>query len=256
MKKITIILASVLLLTLSACQSREIKPMDRQEFWSIIDEARAKSGTDMERRYNIIKNRLSAYPLEDIEKFGQICGAYVYAAEENLLVWAACKVMEGYASDDTFLYFCCWLVSEGYDVYSAAVRDPETLASTADYEYRAFEMLMYLPYDVYIEKTGSEPEWNHSMSDDERQTLLSGIAFADDTPFRVDEEEAKSLIPQYLPRLIERFGYDHEKTMEEMRLMREDPEALMQQMKQELLDMGMSEEEYDRIMEMANRQMQ
>lgn len=225
--------------------------MDKKQFWDIIGQAKLQSGTDMELRYELIKNKLTEYPAEEMAKFSQIASTYIYSAEENLLLWAACKVMEGYASDDTYLYFCCWLVSEGYEVYSAAAKDPETLVSTADYEFHEFEMLMYAPVEAYAQKFGQEPEWDYETSDDERTALLEGIEFADDTPFREDEEAAKSLIPQYLPRLIERFNYDHEGTMEEMRLMREDPEALMALLKQQAIDAGISEEDIDNILKMG-----
>ncbi len=243
-------LCTLLLTGACSLQKEKMNSMDRNEFWEIVGEAKQKSGTNLDVRLSLIKKRLAKYEAEDILKFGKILGAYIGKAQENYMVWAACKVMEGYASDDTFLYYCCWLVSMGEEVYTAAVKDPETLATTEDYEVREFEMIMYVPYELYEKKTGNMPDME-PLSDAEMEALFAGIEFADDTPMLESEEKAKSLIPELLLKLVERFDYDHEDTMEEMRLLREDPEALLQKLKQEALDAGISEEEYDLIMKMA-----
>lgn len=229
-------LALIVVCLLISCQKKQnTQPMNKELFWKIIGEAKEKSGVSLELRNTLLVNELSLYSPQDIMKFHSIAGQYVGMAEENLALWGACKVIEGYASDDTFLYFCCWLVSEGKDVYIAAMSNPDTLADISDIEEyvdegHIFEYLMSVPFDAYEEKTGeslyeimSDPEEIEKiesltvpLSESEVKGLLEGISVVDDAPFRDSEEDAKRNIAIYLPKLTAKFGYDAEADLREI----------------------------------------
>ncbi len=231
--------------------------MNKQTFWEIIDEAKKGSGTDLDKRYHLLVAKLKDYEPADIIKFGKIAGVYIGSAEENLALWGACKAIEGYASDDTYLYFCCWLVSQGYEVYKNAVKDPDSLADTPDVgQYRehghCFEMLMGASFEAYSQKTGqslydeiSDPEEGERSNDfslplEEKEIaeLLQGIEFVDDTPFRESEEIAKQNIPHYLPKLTAKFGYNPEEDLREIGEFMDDPEAGLDQIRDLLAAQG------------------
>jgi hypothetical protein len=219
--------------------------MDKNTFWKIIETAKNKSGTNMELRYNTLVSLLVKYEPDDIIKFGKMASIYVQAAEENYAVWAACKVIEGYASDDTFLYFCCWLVSQGSKTYTQAVKNPESLANreTAKQEDHTFEMLMAVAFEAYGQKTGKpydETAENTGVAEVEAAPLLENIEFVDDTPFRQDELEAKRQIPLLLPKLTAMFTYDAKTNIIDMEklLQNPDPEAALDGMRKTLIESG------------------
>lgn len=214
----TICLLILCLILFCSCKQQH-QNMNKDTFWEIIETAKEKAGPDTDKRHEVITALLLQYSPKDISIFRTIAGSYVNAAEDNLAVWGACKIIEGYASDDTFLYFCCWLVSQGREIYTQAVKNPDSLA-TEDTEYCAntgdgciFEMLLYCPYQAYQLKTGKEPDMNASaLSNKEMEQLQSdlfeGMEFMDDTPFRGSEIEAKWRLPEILPNLSAMFCYD------------------------------------------------
>lgn len=255
MKIITVI---ALCLFLGACKpNKNLTGMDKQTFWQIIDNAKQKSRTNLDKRYRILVSTLKDYEPKDILQFHKIAGVYIGAAEENLALWGACKAIEGYASDDTYLYFCCWLVSQGYDVYKNAVKNPDSLADTPDVgkydeDGHTFEMLMGAPFEAYELKTGeslyeiiSDPEeaekaqdFTLPLTEEEIAALLEGFEFVDDTPFRESEETAKRNVPKYLPKLTAKFGYDPEEDLREIEEFMADPEAAMSQIREMLAAQG------------------
>jgi hypothetical protein len=218
--------------------------MDKNTFWKIIETAKKKSGTNMELRYKTLASLLVKYEPDDIIKFGKIASVYVEAAEENYAVWAACKAIEGYASDDTFLYFCCWLVSQGNKTYTQAVKNPESLANreTKKYDDHTFEMLMAVAFEAYGQKTGKQYDETaeNTVAEVDAAALLEDIEFVDDTPFRKDELEAKRQIPLLLPKLTEMFTYDAKTNIIEMEKLLQNPdrEAALDEMRKILIESG------------------
>lgn len=256
-KSLLTLVASILML--NACTPKLPKEMNKDTFWFIIDQAKEQSGTNLEYRAQLIVDMLSQYSPEDIETFRGIAGTYIYGANENWSLWAACKAIEGYTSDDTFLYFCCWLVSQGRDVYMNAAKNPDSLATdeTAQYEYRSFEELLSCPLEATKRVTGQTDDeildgymtdFENSDQEEQRKAsedLLKEVQFMDDAIFREDERVAKTQIPVVLPRLTAMFGYDVDAELAEMDAIEKamtDPEAarkLQEDMLRKLRDMGL-----------------
>jgi len=258
MNNVVKIITITILCIITACNpDKQIKEMNKETFWSIIEDAKKKSGTNLDKRYSILVSKLKDYDVNDIIKFHKIAGVYIGSAEENLSLWGACKAIEGYASDDTYLYFCCWLVSQGYEVYKNAAKNPDYLADIPDIgKYKddghTFEMLMAAPFEAYQLKTGESlyekmsdpeeiekfPDFSKPLNDTEIDGLLDGIEFMNDAPFRESEETAKRNIPRYLPKLTNKFGYNPEEDLREMEEFMKDPEAGLEQIKEMLMAQG------------------
>jgi hypothetical protein len=73
-------------------------------------------------------------------------------------LWGAAYLINGGCSDDGFAYFRAWLISRGQDVYSAALQNPDSLASVVDpdrddYE---FEDLWGIAQEVYEDTTDEQ----------------------------------------------------------------------------------------------------
>ena len=72
-------------------------------------------------------------------------------------LWAASGAMGAHCSDDGFMDFRSWLISQGRDVYMAALRDPESLAEV-DTEGQSlnFEEYAYVAPKAYAQRRAYE----------------------------------------------------------------------------------------------------
>jgi hypothetical protein len=194
--------------------------MNPQTFWQLMDVVKEKSGSDMMLRYDMLVELLTEYEPFDILRFKNIAEVYADAAAENKGVWAACRVMEGLASDDVYMNFCCWLITEGKETYLEAVKNPESLATEEmlAYSEHSIGLLSFVAFDAFQRKAGkSVGEITDAeaeiLIDEQKQLsieLLKNIDFMDDTPFAKDRIEAIRQIPVLLPKLTVMFGYDPE----------------------------------------------
>ncbi|WP_018653611.1 DUF4240 domain-containing protein [Actinomadura flavalba] len=100
--------------------------MDENEFWKLIDEARAEGGSDeatVERAVTLLARRTRA----EIVAAQQVLWNLL-AASYRTPLWAAAYLINGGSSDDGFDYFRGWLLLQGRETYTAAVADPDALA--------------------------------------------------------------------------------------------------------------------------------
>lgn len=200
--------------------NRPEKEMNEQTFWQLMDILKKESGTDMELRYNTLITLLTEYEPINILRFKNIADIYASAAAENAGIWAACKAIEGTASDDIYMNFCCWLVTEGKETYLHAVKNPETLATKEiqAYNEHSIELLSFAAFDAYKQKTGkSVDEISDSMADILMAEykllsveLLNDIEFIDDTPFKESKTEAIQQIPIIFPKLAAMYNFNAE----------------------------------------------
>jgi len=103
--------------------------MDKNTFWGIIDAVnREVSGTDYEGILRVTQEKLGAYTPEDIARWGAIQREYKDMADTGGIFAAACALTD-YMSSDGFNDFRMWLISQGRDVYMAALKNPDTLAA-------------------------------------------------------------------------------------------------------------------------------
>lgn len=81
---------------------------------------------------------------------------YQDAARRNDL-WAASAAMGAHSSDDGFMDFRSWLISQGRDVYMSALKAPESLVSVnTDGQELNFEDYAYVPCKAYAERRAYE----------------------------------------------------------------------------------------------------
>jgi hypothetical protein len=132
--------------------------MDSQEFWRVIDFVHQQAKGD-ENLYEVllIKN-LEQYSPEKIIEFECLLEQQLLNADD-FKVMAAQKIIEGSVTDDSYLYFRCWLISQGKSVFEEALRNPDSLVSVDVEESIAeFEPLLYIATKAYKHKTGKQEE--------------------------------------------------------------------------------------------------
>lgn len=131
--------------------------MNKEQFWNIVNEVH--SSTDPRNQKEVLtalRDRLRNLPSEEILEWKQIFSFYQDAARRNDL-WAASAAMGAHSSDDGFMDFRSWLISQGHDVYMSALEDPESLVSVdTDGQELNFEDYAYVPYRAYAERRAYE----------------------------------------------------------------------------------------------------
>lgn len=126
--------------------------MTEDEFWRIMDATRLAAAR-IEDRPEALRSQLDELSSEAIATFhehylDQVERAYRWD------LWGAAYVILGGCSDDSFDYFRDWLISEGRDVFEAALADPDSIAELDDVDDAELEELRYVAHEVFEAKTG------------------------------------------------------------------------------------------------------
>jgi hypothetical protein len=149
--------------------------MTDQQFWDVIDAA----DSDIDELVDI----LSDLPAEMIVAFeNHVRRRFMASYREEL--WGAAYLMLGGCTDETFDSFRCWLIGRGQEVYDAALKDPDSLAT--------------------LGRLDNEPEW---------QPLLSAADEAYEIKTDKPIEGAPSLEAVAFPNMGSSIDFDDEKTM-------------------------------------------
>ena len=132
--------------------------MDKTEFWKIIEYSIAKSNNEKSEQEKVIIEKLATYNPEQIIEF-EIIFRQVIIEADDFKIMGAQKIIEGYVSDDSYLYFRCWLIGKGERIYTETLKNPEFLAENInkDEEFY-FEELMYVATTAFKMKTGKKEE--------------------------------------------------------------------------------------------------
>ncbi len=101
--------------------------MDRHRFWQIIGNARQAAGQDDDYFLELVEQQLLDQCPRELIQFHEIAIELFHEAEHDDL-WAAAFIINAGCSDDGFMDFRDWLISQGRQVYQKAMNDPETLA--------------------------------------------------------------------------------------------------------------------------------
>jgi hypothetical protein len=135
--------------------------VDPRQFWQLIERSKAESEDDCDRQADALTALLLEVSATDIMAFGRLFEQYADQAYRNDL-WAAAYIINGGCSDDGFEYFRRWLIGQGEAVYTAALRDPESLLFVVtpynqDNPFLGYECepLGWVAGQVYEQKTGS-----------------------------------------------------------------------------------------------------
>jgi hypothetical protein len=159
--------------------------IDRTEFWTLVDQARAASGGSIDVQAQELERLLTGRPADDLIAFERIYRElHVQANRYDL--WNAGFLIDNGMSDDSFRDFRSWLISRGQAVYEKVLADPESLADVSDARAGEVsgEIFGSAVYDAYENTHGCD--------------LLSEGPF-DEEPEGEDVEEED--IPRQLPRL-------------------------------------------------------
>lgn len=179
-----------------------ITEIDKDTFWTLIAQAKARCGQDMDASAKWVEGELLRMGPEQALNFGRIMHGYSSLAYKYGLWTAACVMLNG-CSDDGFTDFRNWLIAQGKDVYLAALKDPDSLADVPVYGGGCFESLAYIGEKVYEELTGKSAydSFDRAAHEMVKQELAKDIEYGDgiDYPYRW------SVTADYLPRLCEKY---------------------------------------------------
>jgi hypothetical protein len=166
--------------------------MGSATFWRLMADTRAAAGKDTGRQSELLEQRLSKLPAQQIVAFQRIRHRLDQRAYTWDL-WGAAFVIEDGCSDDCFRDFRGYLISLGRRAYDAALRDPDSLAPIVqDAEQGDWENADSVAGDAYASATGEDiPADDSDLSGDPRGE-----------PW--DDEDQEALVQRY-PRLAARF---------------------------------------------------
>lgn len=127
--------------------------MNKEEFWQTIESVnRSVPDGNHEMVAKQMCEELLHYSPQDILDWHRIFGEYEKAAYRNDL-WVACTALGAHSTDDGFIDFRSWLISQGKNIYMDAMRDPDTLASNPHPgKEMNFEVFAYCALDAYCKK--------------------------------------------------------------------------------------------------------
>jgi Protein of unknown function (DUF4240) len=165
---------------------------DDTSFWHLIAATRGAAEGDTERQSELLEEKLSRLPGQQIAEFQRIrhrLDEQAYSWD----LWGAAYVIEDGCSDDCFRDFRAYLISLGREPYEAALHDPDSLAPVVeDAETVDWENADSVAGDADDSAVGEDiPADDSDLSGDP-----SGEPW--------DDEDQDALVQRY-PRLAERF---------------------------------------------------
>lgn len=174
---------------------------NHQGFWQWLKYVRAQIGSGSEKAREVLPrelNRVSAATQT------QLFDSYhrLLDRANRLDVWEACSLISGSpCSDDSFEYFRNWLMWQGEDVYSRAVRSPDELAGL-------IEDKVIGAADPFFEPLGLCATVGSVAVDSDADSRTSGepMSVGDFTPKFDWRESTSERMARNLPRLWQMFG--------------------------------------------------
>src|SRR5262245_58901224 len=128
--------------------------MAAQAFWDLVDthvKRRRDGSIDVKRLKDVLVKMAPA----KILAFDQRMITY-YFKSYTWPLWGAAWLIHDGAPDDTFDYFRSWLIGQGREVFTAALKDPDSLAKVATPE--ALDAELYAIADrAFKSVTGKPP---------------------------------------------------------------------------------------------------
>ena len=178
--------------------------MKKADFWKHIELSKRSDPEEHEER---LVKRLSKLSPSEILQFAK-WWISVHDAAYTWKLWGAAYLMNGGCSDDGFVYFRYWLILKGEAVYTAALKDPDTL-SKVRVEPEDAEWECYPAMDAYFEATGTED--HDQFIEAYEQAFGTSFGLASDDPDVMpkgknwdfdDEDEMRKRYPE----LYKKFG--------------------------------------------------
>jgi hypothetical protein len=101
--------------------------MDREQFWALIEAAKAATGGDCRAQTAQLVAALGQGLVEAILDWDRI-HSELRVESYRWDLWGAASLINGGCGDDGFDYFRGWLLGQGRAVWQAALADPDSLA--------------------------------------------------------------------------------------------------------------------------------
>lgn len=179
--------------------------MNKDKFWELINETKEECEYNIAEMANVLKEKLSKYSLEEMQKFSGILKTYKDAAYRKGVVSIAAMMNHYMLSDDGFNDFRNWLIAQGKEVYMQTMKDPEVLAikpvSSIGGWYE-FERFGYVPMNAIEERTGNYEDAFVLLPENEKNEILSEIEFGEYIDLDLSKEDIKIKYPKF----AEKFG--------------------------------------------------
>lgn len=121
-------------------------------FWCLTQTARNSSGNSLVVQIESLENLLSDLSGDTIKAF-ELTFREILMKSYHYNIMAACKIVNGWVTDDSFLYFRCVLVALGKEDYYEAIRNPDSLAFKLT-EGADGEALLYASDNAFTSKFG------------------------------------------------------------------------------------------------------
>ncbi|WP_437922387.1 DUF4240 domain-containing protein [Sphingobacterium sp. LRF_L2] len=171
--------------------------MTEELFWKIIEET--KSSTQDEHADQIVA-QLTQLSIDDINNFEKELRKRI-AEADDYRVMALAKIIDGYVSDDSYLYFRCWLIGKGKAIFYKILANPDDLI---DYvipsELPDFESLLYVATTA-VEEISDEEDF-----EDPRDIAVEdGLDYDSDGNTKGEDWNEEDL-PKLYPKLWAAFG--------------------------------------------------
>ena len=177
--------------------------MPPADFWPLIDQATAAAPTDHAAKAQHLVAALAARPLADIVGFELTLRQFIIEADDYSLLGAQ-KIIDGYVTDDAWLYFRCWLIGQGETVFRAALQNADSLAAVAPGPYEcAFEELLYVATKAYERQTGRQEDDDAAFP--RAMAAQQGLDYDFDAPPTTGTDWEEEDLPKLLPRLWKKF---------------------------------------------------
>ncbi|WP_406036358.1 DUF4240 domain-containing protein [Micromonospora sp. NBC_00898] len=150
--------------------------MDENEFWTIVEEARAGLGDDRdngEALAEALVQRLVAGPADIIAGFGRRLDR-LHDALYRWDVWAAAYLIGGGCSDDSFMDFRAGVIALGREWYERVLASPDALAdhpvirraaAEEDDEAVFAEAMLYADGKAMEQLTGDEHAYDNILDE-------------------------------------------------------------------------------------------
>ena len=126
--------------------------MDDQRFWALVEAARDAAGDVAEERIAGLEQVLLAHHADEVQAFQDKYDELLQRANTWEL-WGAARLLDDGCSEDGFRTFRDWLISEGEQVFEAALADPDSLADLPAAESFALEGFGDVAAEVFEQLT-------------------------------------------------------------------------------------------------------
>ncbi|MFT4937719.1 MAG: hypothetical protein ACI88A_000737 [Paraglaciecola sp.] len=185
-------------IVISLLLAPSVSAMDDGVFWRLIQDSVIEGEDYNIDTASILVGKLVELDKEAIIEFERILRDKLIKAED-FTVMIPLQVIDSFIGEDAFLYYRCWLVSRGKEVYEKSFEDPDYLATVINEDTEAeFSELLDVTTEAYSTKTGIDEEGESFPRD---VAVMNGFDIDDFSRKTKGEEWSEDDIPKLAPKL-------------------------------------------------------